>query len=89
MIGGHVVKRGLAPVIIDLMRAAPSPTWQARRSFHPRFRVCFPGAPQRRCGDQPGRRQLWMAEETGAFMNQAIQQGLKQVWGWAKRWTLD
>jgi len=82
MIGGHVVKRGLAPVIIDLMQrgAITHLASNGAAAIHD-FEIAFQGHTSEDVATSLEDGSFGMAEETGAFMNQAVQQGVRAGMG--------
>jgi hypothetical protein len=77
MIGGHVVKRGLAPVMIDLMRrgAITHLASNGAAAIHD-FEIAFQGCTSEDVASSLADGSFGMAEETGAFMNLAVRQGV-------------
>ena len=82
MIGGHVVKRGLGPVIIDLLQRGVITHLASNgaASIHD-FEIAFQGHTSEDVASSLEDGSFGMAEETGAFMNQAIQQGIQAGMG--------
>ncbi len=82
MIGGHVVKRGLSPILIDMMERGLI-THIASNGAAPihDFEISLMGNTSEDVlvGLKDGT--FGMAEETGAFMNLAIQKGVKNRMG--------
>jgi hypothetical protein len=78
MIGGHVVKRGLAPVIIDLMQRSlvTHLASNGAAAIHD-FEIGFQGHTSEDVASSLADGSFGMAEETGAFMNQAVQRGVE------------
>ena len=76
MIGGHVVKRGLAPVLIDLLERGliTHLASNGAASIHD-FEIALQGHTSEDVASSLEDGSFGMAEETGAFMNQAIRQG--------------
>ena len=82
MIGGHVVKRGLALVLIDLMERGfiTHLASNGAASIHD-FEIGLQGHTSEDVATSLEDGSFGMAEETGAFMNEAIQQGAKSGMG--------
>jgi len=82
MIGGHVVKRGLAPVLIDLMRrgAITHLASNGAAAIHD-FEIAFQGQTSEDVLTSLADGSFGMAEETGAGMNGAINQGARDGLG--------
>lgn len=72
-IGGHVVKVGLGPVIVDLMRHGfvTGIVMNGSAAIHD-FEVAFRGSTSEEVEEQIGAGRFGMARETGEFMNAAI-----------------
>ena len=82
MLGGHVIKTGLAPVLIDLMRRGVITHLAANGSavIHDYEMTRFGGTSEDvEAGLKAGT--FGMAEETGREMNAALQRGAEQGWG--------
>jgi len=77
MIGGHVVKRGLALLLIDLMERGVITHLASNgaASIHD-FEIGFQGHTSEDVASSLEDGSFGMADETGAYMNQAIQQGV-------------
>lgn len=82
MFGGHVVKRGLAPVLIDLMERGyiTHLASNGAASIHD-FEIALQGQTSEDVASSLADGSFGMAEETGAWMNQAIQAGVKSGMG--------
>ena len=78
MMGGHVVKRGLAPVIIDLIErgAITHLASNGAATIHD-FEIAMIGQTSEDVAASIEDGSFGMAEETGAFMNAAIQEGVR------------
>jgi len=76
MIGAHVVKRGLAPLLIDLMRRGlvTHLACNGAATIHD-FEIAMLGSTSEDVASALEDGSFGMAEETGAFMNEAIRQG--------------
>jgi hypothetical protein len=82
MLGGHVVKTGLAPVLIDLMRRGVITHLASNGSavIHDFEMACFGGTSEDvEAGLTDGT--FGMSEETGRTMNEAIRTGAQNGWG--------
>jgi hypothetical protein len=82
MLGGHVVKTGLAPILIDLMRRGVITHLASNGSavIHDFEMACFGGTSEDvEAGLTDGT--FGMAEETGRAMNEAIKTGAQNGWG--------
>jgi hypothetical protein len=82
MLGGHVVKTGLAPILIDLMRRGVITHFASNGSavIHDFEMTCFGGTSEDvEAGLTDGT--FGMADETGRAMNEAIRTGAQQGWG--------
>ncbi len=82
MLGGHVIKTGLAPVLIDLMRRGVITHLASNGSavIHDFEMACFGATSEDvEAGLRDG--SFGMAEETGRAMNEAFIAGAKQGWG--------
>ncbi|MEJ2010136.1 MAG: hypothetical protein P8Z30_18605, partial [Acidobacteriota bacterium] len=75
-LGGHVVKVGLAPVLIDLMRRGfvTAVAMNGAALIHD-FEIALAGTTSEDVPAQLGRGQFGMAEETGLLLNKAITDG--------------
>jgi deoxyhypusine synthase len=82
MLGGHVVKTGLAPVLIDLMRRRVITHLASNGSavIHDFELACFGATSEDvEAGLRDGT--FGMADETGRAMNDALRKGADQGWG--------
>jgi hypothetical protein len=82
MLGGHVIKTGLAPVLIDLMRRGVITHLASNGSavIHDFEMACFGATSEDvEAGLKDG--SFGMADETGQAMNEAMQEGMRQGWG--------
>lgn len=82
MLGGHVVKTGLTPVLIDLMRRGVITHLASNGSavIHDFEMACFGGTSEDvEAGLTDGT--FGMSEETGRAMNEAITAGAANSWG--------
>ncbi len=82
MLGGHVVKTGLAPILIDLMRRRVITHLASNGSavIHDFEMACFGGTSEDvEAGLTDGT--FGMSEETGRAMNDAIVAGARNGWG--------
>ena len=82
MLGGHVVKTGLAPILIDLMRRRVITHLASNGSavIHDFEMACFGGTSEDvEAGLTDGT--FGMSEETGSAMNEAIRIGAQNGWG--------
>lgn len=82
MLGGHVVKTGLAPILIDLMRRGVITHLAANGSavIHDFEMACLGGTSEDvEAGLAAGT--FGMSEETGRAMNDAIRAGAEKNWG--------
>ena len=82
MLGGHVIKTGLAPVLIDLMRRGVITHLASNGSavIHDFEMACFGATSEDvEAGLTDG--SFGMAEETGRAMNDALQEGMRRGWG--------
>src|SRR5688572_20225736 len=82
MLGGHVIKTGLAPILIDLMRRRVITHLAANGSavIHDYEMARFGGTSEDvEAGLTAGT--FGMAEETGREMNDAIREGARNGWG--------
>jgi hypothetical protein len=75
-LGGHVIKCGLGPVLIDLMRRGylTAVAMNGAAMIHD-FEIALVGATSEDVPAVLGRGRFGMAEETGRLINQAIAQG--------------
>lgn len=82
MLGGHVIKTGLAPVLIDLMQRGVITHLASNGSavIHDFEMACFGATSEDvEAGLTDG--SFGMADETGRAMNEAMQEGMRQGWG--------
>ncbi len=82
MLGGHVIKTGLAPILIDLMRRGVITHLASNGSavIHDFEMACFGGTSEDvEAGLTDGT--FGMAEETGRAMNDALRTGAQNGWG--------
>jgi hypothetical protein len=81
-LGGHVIKVGLGPIMIDLMRRGyvSAVAMNGAALIHD-FEIALAGATSEDVPAVLGRGQFGMAEETGRFINQAIAKGDAQGLG--------
>ena len=82
MVGGHVIKTGLAPVLIDLMRRGVITHLASNGSavIHDFEMACFGATSEDvEAGLKDG--SFGMADETGRAMNEAMREGMRQGWG--------
>lgn len=82
MLGGHVVKRGLAPVLIDLMERGliTHLASNGAATIHD-FEIALMGQTSEDVLASLADGSFGMAEETGAWMNQAIRSGARDGLG--------
>ncbi len=82
MLGGHVIKRGLAPLLIDLMErgAITHLASNGAATIHD-FEIAFMGQTSEDVATSLVDGSFGMAEETGAFMNRAIRAGASRGMG--------
>lgn len=75
-LGGHVIKVGLAPILIDLLERGyvTAVAMNGAAMIHD-FEIGLAGATSEDVPAVLGRGQFGMAEETGKFINQAINEG--------------
>jgi hypothetical protein len=80
--GGHVIKVGLAPVLIDLMRRGyvTAVAMNGASLIHD-FEIALVGSTSEDVPEVLGRGRFGMAEETGRFINEAIVQGDREGLG--------
>lgn len=93
MIGGHVVKSGLAPVLIDLMErgAITHLASNGAATIHD-FEIAMLGHTSEDVARSIEDGSFGMAEETGAYMNRAIRLGARDGLGLGEalgRWLAD
>ncbi len=81
-LGGHVIKCGLGPVLIDLMRRGyiTAVAMTGATLIHD-FEVALVGATSEDVPAVLGRGRFGMAEETGRYVNEAIAQGDREELG--------
>jgi hypothetical protein len=81
-IGGHVIKTGLAPILIDLMKRGYVTAFAMNGSamIHD-FEIALVGATSEDVDATLGAGAFGMAEETGHIINQAITDGAKEDLG--------
>jgi hypothetical protein len=81
-LGGHVVKCGLGPVLIDLMQRGflSAMAMNGAALIHD-FEIALVGSTSEDVPAVLGRGQFGMAEETGRYINQAIGEGDKEALG--------
>jgi hypothetical protein len=81
-LGGHVIKVGLGPVLIDLMRRGylTAVALNGAALIHD-FEIALAGATSEDVPAALGRGRFGMAEETGRFINQAIAEGDRENLG--------
>jgi hypothetical protein len=81
-LGGHVIKVGLGPILIDLMRRGyvTAVAMNGAALIHD-FEIALVGATSEDVPAVLGRGAFGMAEETGRFINQAIAAGDKENLG--------
>jgi len=90
MLGGHVVKTGLAPLLIDLARRGAATHFAANGSaaIHDYEMARWGGTSEDvEAGLADGT--FGMAEETGRDMNRAIRRGMEQGWGMGEALARD
>ena len=93
MIGAHVVKRGLSPLLIDLMQKGiiTHIACNGATTIHD-FEIAMLGHTSEDVASGLEDGSFGMAEETGAYMNQAIQQGYQDGIGLGEalgKWISD
>jgi hypothetical protein len=78
MLGGHVIKCGLSPVVIDLMKSGivTAIALNGAGSIHD-FEVAYGGSTSEDVSENLKNGQFGMVEETGCLMNAAINNGAK------------
>ncbi|HEV2177258.1 MAG TPA: hypothetical protein VGW33_08665 [Terriglobia bacterium] len=81
-LGGHVIKVGLAPVLIDLMRRGflTAVAMNGAALIHD-FEIALVGSTSEDVPAVLGQGRFGMAEETGRFINEAIAQGDREGLG--------
>ena len=90
MLGGHVVKTGLAPLLIDLMRRgiATHIAMNGSAAIHDYEIARFGGTSEDvAAGLKDGT--FGMADETGRGMNEAFVQGMRAAWGMGEALARD
>lgn len=77
-LGGHVIKTGLAPILIDLMKRGYVSAFAMNGSamIHD-FEIALVGATSEDVDATLGSGAFGMADETGRFINEAVTQGAK------------
>jgi len=82
MTGGHVVKTGLAPVLLDLMRRGVIThlAMNGSAAIHD-YEIARFGGTSENVAEGLRDGTFGMAEETGRGMNEAIVRGMKESWG--------
>ena len=90
MLGGHVVKTGLAPVLADLMRrgAATHLATNGAAAIHD-YEVARWGGTSEEVEAALSDGTFGMAEETGRDMNRAIARGMREGWGMGEALARD
>jgi len=81
-LGGHVIKCGLSPILIDLMKQGyvTALAMNGAALIHD-FEIALLGATSEDVSATLGRGHFGMAEETGRFINEAIAQGDREGLG--------
>ncbi|HUY14687.1 MAG TPA: hypothetical protein VMX16_13825 [Terriglobia bacterium] len=81
-LGGHVVKCGLAPVLIDLMKRGYATAFAMNGAalIHD-FEVALAGATSEDVPQGLGEGRFGMAEETGRYIHQAVAEGVRDELG--------
>ncbi|MCX6349540.1 MAG: hypothetical protein NTV79_08605 [Candidatus Aureabacteria bacterium] len=81
-IGGHVIKCGLSPYLIDLMekKVITALAMNGSAAIHD-FEIAFAGETSEDVPSSLENGIFGMAEETVRYMNQAFKEGLKKGWG--------
>ncbi len=81
-LGGHVIKTGLAPILIDLMRRGYATAFALNRAamIHD-FEIALAGQTSEDVDATLGSGQFGMAEETGRIVNEAIRSGARDQIG--------
>lgn len=92
-IGGHVVKRGLAPVLIDLLkkRVITALASNGAAAIHD-FEIALMGYTSEDVASSLENGSFGMAEETGGMMNLAVQEGAREGLGMGEalgRWIAN
>lgn len=82
MCGAHVIKVGLSPLLIELIKrkVITAITMNGAGVIHD-FEVAFMGSTSEDVAAALGDGSFGMAEETHAFLNRAIKDGAKKGWG--------
>lgn len=82
MCGAHVLKVGLSPIIIDLLkrRVITALAFNGAGVIHD-FELAFMGSTSEDVASALADGSFGMAEETHSLLNQAIRQGAKRGWG--------
>ena len=82
MLGGHVVKTGLAPVLVDLMRrgVVTHVAMNGSAAIHD-YEIARFGGTSEDVGAGLKDGTFGMAEETGRGLNEAFVEGMKRGWG--------
>ncbi len=81
-LGGHVIKVGLGPILNDLLERGfvTAMTMNGAALIHD-FEIALSGATSEDVPEALGRGRFGMAEETGRFINQAINEGNREDLG--------
>lgn len=76
--GGHVVKCGLGPIVIDLMREGfvSGIAMNGAATIHD-FEIALAGSTSEEVENELGAGRFGMAQETGEYLNRAINQGAR------------
>ena len=84
-LGGHVIKTGLAPVLIDLMNRGllTALAFNGSALIHD-FEIAMVGATSEDVDATLGSGTFGMAEETGTFINEAVNEGARQDIGFGE-----
>ncbi|MBI3399662.1 MAG: deoxyhypusine synthase family protein [Deltaproteobacteria bacterium] len=84
-IGGHVIKVGLSPVVIDLMEQGiiNAVAMNGACIVHD-FEIAYAGKTSEDVDAEIDKGEFGMAEETGRLLNNAIKSGVKKGWGIGK-----
>jgi hypothetical protein len=82
MIGGHVIKCGVAPYLVDLMNRGlvTGVAMNGAAAIHD-FEMTMWGHTSEDVEAALGRREFGMTEETAALMNSAVSEGAAEGWG--------
>jgi hypothetical protein len=80
--GAHVIKNGLNPVLVRMMEKGfiTGLAFNGACIIHD-FEIAFAGATSEDVGAALGDGRFGMAEETGRYLNEAINQGVSRGWG--------